>query len=150
MNSFDVHRNTGRPRLQLPQCTRQIEWLSGERRAGCIGLVLAGTGDGQTDDHRRDRGEDETHQGNDPAKRILPAAAPSPTEPERHAGGNRQGGSEHRGDGADENVPVADVRQLVPDDTFEFGTVEDLHDPGGDGHGGVARVTPGRECVGLW
>ena len=56
---------------------------------------------------------------------------------------------DRRGDRADEDVAVADVRQLVGEHALELVAVEHLEDALGDAHHGVVGVATGGEGVGL-
>ena len=78
-----------------------------------------------------------------------PSRLPPPNiAPLRHVGEHHDG-RRHRGrDGADEDVAVPDVRQLVRDHAFEFGLRQQSQDAFGRGHGRVLRIAPGRERVG--
>ncbi len=86
---------------------------------------------------------------------MLPWPSWPPPPPVKIAPEHRDPGDEHdaerdgRRDGADEDVVVADVGELVSEDAAELVAVEHLEDALRAAHGGVVLVAAGRERVGL-
>jgi hypothetical protein len=71
----------------------------------------------------------------DPCSAVVAAACAHSTEEERsesEVGEQSQGSDWDDRDGADEDVVVVDVAQLVGEDAFEFGAVHELEQA--DGH----------------
>ena len=60
---------------------------------------------------------------------IAATVAAAQATPERHPHQEREGGGHRGGDGGDEHVTVAHVRQLVGQDPLELFEVHHLHDP---------------------
>lgn len=89
-------------------------------RSGRVGLKLPRPGDGQLDERRRDRSQEDRHQHADQRAGPVVVAVPATeaAEVERPLSQVRQerDRSRHRGDDrGDESVAIPDVRQLVSD-----------------------------------
>ena len=83
--------------------------------AGGIREVLALPRDGQLQDHRRDRRDDDRRQRAEHAERVVAVVgAAAEDHPElQDVGDGRDRRGDHRGDRADEDVAVLDVGELV-------------------------------------
>ena len=130
----------GHAELELAQRRREGERVAGEAGAVLVGVVLAGAGDGELHDHRRERGEDRQGQAGDRVAVLVarPAA-------EDHAEGQElpdrrddagDGGGHRRG----EDVAVVDVHQLVAEHPAQLALVEQAEDALGAADGGVLGV----------
>ena len=101
--------------------------------------VLAAAADRHLDDAGGERAEDDQRQ----ARQHVAALAVAPAEQHRQlreVGQERDDGRERGGDRADEDVAVADVRELVAEHAAQLALVEQLEDALGDADGGVLRV----------
>ena len=86
-----------------------------------------------------------SRQRGDQAERRVVVVA----EPEQHVGEVGDRGADRRGDRLDQDVAVADVRELVGEDAAQLVLGEQFGDPAGDRDRGVLGVAAGGEGVGL-
>ena len=118
-------------------------------RGGRVGEILALPRDGELQDHRRDRRDEDRRQRADDAERaVVLVAAEQPAELEE-VRDCRDCGADHRGDRRHEDVPVQHVGELVREHAANLLAGEVAHEALGDGHGRVLRAPARRKCVRL-
>ena len=129
------------------QRVHQAGRRAGNRGAAGVGGELARPRDRGLDQHRGERREDDRREQGDGVRAAVVAVARAAEEhrkPRDHH--DRRG--DRRGNRADQDVAMLDVRELVGDDAFQLLLVEDPHDAFGRGDRRVVRVAAGRKGVG--
>ena len=147
-----VERNPLRHGVDLLQRLGQPVRVAGDLRAAGVRRELARARNRHLDEHRGQRRQDDRREQRD---RVVPAiaalAAPAvPAEDGgvlRHAREHHDRRGERRGDGADEDVAMLHVRQLVRNDAFELGVGQHLQNAFGRRDRGVLGIAAGRERV---
>ena len=136
-----------RRRLDLRKRAHQPVRAAGDRRAAGVGVELARPRDRRLNQHRGDRRQDHRREQRDRvrAMRDRRRAPPPKNIAKRDDHHDRRG--QRRRDGADQDVAMLDVRELVRDHAFELVVAQDLQDAFGRGDRGVLRVAAGRKGV---
>ena len=121
----------------------------GQVRAGLVRQIFPGPGDGHLDEHGGNGGDDGHHQDADNAAAfvVVPHAAENGAE----AGNTRQdhdSPGHGRGNGGDEDVPVAHMAQLMGQNPLQLSGGEQAHDALGGRHRGMLRVAARGKGVG--
>src|SRR5213594_1250805 len=138
-------------RLELSQRRRERQWIVRERGALIVGAVLARTADGELDEHRRERQQDDPEDHPDHPERarvaIVAIAAAEPHRPLRHLRHVADRAGDRCDDGHHERVSVANVPELVRQHAGEFPFGHDVEDPARHRDDRVLRVAAGGERV---
>ena len=144
------HRRRLRAALQRQKRVGERSTSAEQSRGRRIGEVLALPRDGELKQHRRDRGEDERRQHDEPAERtvILVVAAEQEGELE-HVRDRGDRARDHRRDRRDQHVTVADVGELVRDHRLCLRRRHVPEEPLRNGHGRAGWAAAGRERVRL-
>jgi len=103
--------------------------------------------DRKPDQHRGERCDEEGNDDADQAQRAVPIV--TTTKPERHPSDDGDRCTEHRSDGADENVAILDVGQLMGEDSLQFTVFEHVENPGGHRHRSFLGAASGGERIRL-
>ena len=99
-----------------------------ELGAGRVGHVLALPRDGDLDDHRRDRRQDDRGERPDQAERAVVVVAAEEQRELEEVGDGRDRAGDHRGDARDEDVAVLDVGDLVREDALQLAAGQGVQD----------------------
>ncbi len=144
-----LHRGPGGQRLDAPEGAG--ERLAGAEQFGpaAVGIELPGPRHGHAEDARRDRRQEAGPEQDEGVGAVVAVAPAQHVRPERHVGEERDRRRDRGRDGADEDVTVLHVHQLVGQHTLELLARHLTEQAGGDGHDGVARVATSGERVGL-
>ena len=145
----DLHRQRLPAPLELLQRLGERLARSEHPRRGRVREVLALPRDGELEQRRRDRGDDDHQQAADRAERVVVVVAAEEAHEEEDVRDRRDRAGDHRRDRRDEDVAVLDVRELVGEHAANLVAREVLQQPLRDRDRRVLRVPPGRERVRL-
>ena len=123
--------------------------------AGDVGECFATAGDRELHELGCDGSENDEHQGqgNDEDRRVTAVVIPAATKPTKEqkakpeVAQQREEPDQGDRDRRDQDVVVANVAELVRENTFELGAVHDLQQARRGRHRRVSRVAPGGERV---
>ena len=147
----DLHRRGG---LRCPLQGRQRigEGLALAQHASGSGVseVLALARDAELQQRCSNWRDQDDEQSRDAAERtVVVVAAAEERRPEEDVADGGDGACDHGRDRRDQDVPVADVAELVREHAPDLVLRHQAHQALGDRHCGVLRVAPGRERVRL-
>ena len=124
--------------------------------AGDVGECFATAGDRELHELGGDGSENDEHQGqrNDEDRGVTPAVIPAPStkatkeqEAKAEVAEQREEPDESHCDRRDQDVVVANVAELMRENTFKLGAVHDLQQAGSGRDRRVLRVAPRSERV---
>ena len=140
-----LHRDPLRHRVEPAERVGQRHRPAEDLGADPVGLELPLARDGELDQHRADRREQQQRELRD---RVAVVVAPPAAEQEQ-VGQVADRAGDAGGERGDQHVAVLDVRQLVRDHALELLLRHVLEDAGRDRDDRVVGVPPGGERVGL-
>src|SRR6266542_1304363 len=148
---IDLQRAHTRGHLELLQCAGQRIRIAVDARARLVRAVLTRARDGEVNDRRGDRRENDHEQGGERVHAIVIVRATEAAEDERplrHVGEQRDRTGDGRRDARNQDVVVADMPELVRQHTGQLIARQDAHDARRDGDHRVSGVTSGGERAG--
>jgi len=137
--------DAGRAPLQAFERGGKRQRVAADLRAQPVGLVFARPADRHLHQHRRHGRQDRDKQRTGETERAVAPAAEEEAEIREH----RDRARNRRGDRHDERVAVLHMRKLMRHHAFHLPGRQGLQEPRRGGDGGVLRVAPGGEGVGL-
>ena len=135
---------TGVP-FDLFQSVRQGIRVPAELSPGKVSHVFPGTGNGQLDNGRRQRGQ---HQHQHPGNGVVPPVIPVSPEPEGKPGHDGNDPGHAGGNGADQNVIVLHMAHFVSQDPGHFPGGKHFHEPCSNAHRRMFRIPSGSKGIG--
>ncbi len=152
-----THRTRGGAgRRNFFESARKTFGIAREKCAGSIGEKFALARNGELDNQRDNRRKNCQHNADEHqnAGRIAAVVVAARKCVKSHTAQEKirkkcDETDEHDDDRGDEHVAIADVRELVRDDTLELAAIQDLEQAGGDRHRRVLFISTSGKRIGL-